>query len=75
MARTARNGALGGALFGAVFAAMFALAGWLVCSGNRECPGHWLPYLASALIVLAVCTVLGSGVAVFLRFLYRLTKV
>lgn len=70
-----RYGLIGGAVFGAVFGPFYALASWLVCSGTRDCPGHWAPYLAVVLIAFAVCVGLGAVLGTVILWFYRLTKV
>lgn len=68
-------GASIGCILGAIIFAGYATAGWWVCTTLPACPGHWLPYLLTFAIGVAVFTVFGAAVAMGLRFLYRITRV
>ena len=71
----AKIGAVAGAAFGAVFAAFYSLASWLVCSGRTDCPGSWVPYLVTSMIVWAAVTLVVTGGVMAALWFYRMTKV
>ena len=68
-------GASIGCILGAIIFAGYAAAGWWVCTTLPACPGHWLPYLLTIAIGVAVFTVFGATVAMGLRFMYLITRV